>query len=988
MKSIAVLLRIITIVFIVYSGGISQTSFVVSHKTSGDTLLSIDNDGNLGIRVPEPEVPLHILMNSAGYWQHGIRIINPGLESGNQLMLTFGYQDAPNNAANVYFTYNGDASEQNRLTLGLHAVDDVLNILANGRVGIGTTNPSANLEMRGTDPDDGITFSIGNSDLSHQILMFPGRENDPNPFIRWKAGDPLRFSTDEGGWSEKMRIDAGGNVGIGTDSPSQLLEVAGTIRSTSGGFMFPDGSVQTTATVDGGSGNTLDEAYDQGGAGAGAVINADAGAVGISGSGGLWVNGYIEGYGNLGLSGGGTEGGQLSLFDGDGEGAWEMDNSGDTDVENLRFFRDKGFNDISNALVINNSGNVGIGTGRPSEKLSVTGTVQSMSGGFLFPDGSLQTTAATGSSGGNTLNQAYDEGGPGAGRTILADNGAVRIAGPDGLVVDTCLAIGTITPEYPLDIHPQNHIRGINIDHDYTGSVIAKSIYVDLDKTGTGSAQVYGGEFKITNDNGDRATSGVSASVDGTSTGSKIAIQGATHGNVAGSKYALYGYASGSDIKYGVYGTAIGSGINWAGYFASGNVYISNRLGIGTEDPQALIDVTGSAIFEGEYGSGTIPREGEGSRMMWYPAKAAFRAGLLTSGRSGAWDADSIGSYSTALGYNTRASGTLGCIAMGYGASALATTSTAIGFFTKADANYAMAFGNYTTASGQSSTAMGWSTVAEGGYSTAMGYGTRAEHSGSTAMGQETTAANSYAFAVGYRTTASGVSSIAMGRETAANGGYTTATGYNTTADAYCSTVIGRYNVGGGSTSSWITSEPVFEIGIGSSSSDRENALTVYKNGNLEVNGRVVTPVLEITGGSDLSEQFNVREAEEQIRSGLVVCINPDNPGELMMSTGAYDRKVAGIISGAGGIETGMLMGQNNSVADGQHPVALSGRVYCWVDASNGPIKPGDLLTTSEKPGHAMKVTDYSRAQGAILGKAMSPLKEGCGLVLVLVSLQ
>ena len=69
-------------------------------------------------------------------------------------------------------------------------------------------------------------------------------------------------------------------------------------------------------------------------------------------------------------------------------------------------------------------------------------------------------------------------------------------------------------------------------------------------------------------------------------------------------------------------------------------------------------------------------------------------------------------------------------------------------------------------------------------------------------------------------------------------------------------------------------------------------------------------------------------------------------------------------------------------------PLALSGRVYCRVDASIESIHPGDLLTSSDTPGHAMKVTDYVRAQGAIIGKAMTGLKQGRGLVLVLASLQ
>jgi hypothetical protein len=68
--------------------------------------------------------------------------------------------------------------------------------------------------------------------------------------------------------------------------------------------------------------------------------------------------------------------------------------------------------------------------------------------------------------------------------------------------------------------------------------------------------------------------------------------------------------------------------------------------------------------------------------------------------------------------------------------------------------------------------------------------------------------------------------------------------------------------------------------------------------------------------------------------------------------------------------------------------VALSGRVYCLVDADSGAIAPGDLITTSSTPGHGMKVSDHVRAQGAIIGKAMTPLESGRGLVLVLVSLQ
>ncbi len=153
---------------------------------------------------------------------------------------------------------------------------------------------------------------------------------------------------------------------------------------------------------------------------------------------------------------------------------------------------------------------------------------------------------------------------------------------------------------------------------------------------------------------------------------------------------------------------------------------------------------------------------------------------------------------------------------------------------------------------------------------------------------------------------------------------------------------------------------------------------------------RLITPILEITGGSDLSERFDVACLNDTPPSpGMVVCIDPANPGKLVQSTRAYDRTVAGIISGANGIRAGMVMGQEGSEADGSHPVALTGRVYVMADALDGAIEPGDLLTTSDVAGHAMKVSDHARAQGSIIGKAMTALAAGeRGMVLVLVSLQ
>jgi hypothetical protein len=166
---------------------------------------------------------------------------------------------------------------------------------------------------------------------------------------------------------------------------------------------------------------------------------------------------------------------------------------------------------------------------------------------------------------------------------------------------------------------------------------------------------------------------------------------------------------------------------------------------------------------------------------------------------------------------------------------------------------------------------------------------------------------------------------------------------------------------------------------------DANGIETIRLNGTT---GWTTTKILEITGGSDLSEQFDIGPQNGRPEPGMVVSIDRQNPGKLVLSSRPYERTVAGIVSGAGGVNTGMLMGHQGSQADGANPVALTGRVYCWADASNNPIEPGDLLTTSDTPGHAMKATDREKAYGTVIGKAMTSLDSGKGLVLVLVNLQ
>ena len=120
---------------------------------------------------------------------------------------------------------------------------------------------------------------------------------------------------------------------------------------------------------------------------------------------------------------------------------------------------------------------------------------------------------------------------------------------------------------------------------------------------------------------------------------------------------------------------------------------------------------------------------------------------------------------------------------------------------------------------------------------------------------------------------------------------------------------------------------------------------------------------------------------------GMLVSIDKEHIGKLTISATPYDKKVAGIISGANGIKPGVFMGQKETIANGEYPIALSGRLYVCANDEGGKIEPGDLLTSSLQKGYAMKASDNEKTQGTVIGKAMSGIDEN-GFVLVLVNLQ
>lgn len=412
-----------------------------------------------------------------------------------------------------------------------------------------------------------------------------------------------------------------------------------------------------------------------------------------------------------------------------------------------------------------------------------------------------------------------------------------------------------------------------------------------------------------------------------------------------------------------------------------------------------------------------IPSEGLNNGMLAFFSadRGAMRVGEISNSLN--WNLDSLGFNSFAYGKNSKASN-----------------------------QYSFAGGLSSKAEGSYSIALGFSCEASGNYSTSIGFDSEANATGAVAIGRDVIASGSYGTAFGHTTRANGYNSFAAGRVTYARSGYETAFGrYNTTSgtvynadgwneldqlfvvgngtslsnqkDAFViykdgqtfladRTIIIRPEVGSAGAPNHGVIDLFNEDGNRTIKIDAQTSNSAYSqiymydgvntasptiriNANWDDSGnsRIVTDELQIKGGSDLAENFNILETEKKVIPGHIVCIDTENIGGLKLSDSAYDKKVVGVVSGGNGIRTGFMMGQDGSIADGEYPVALTGRVYVYANHENGEIQAGDFLTTSSESGVAMKVDDIAAAQGSIIGKAMTTIDKN-GFVLVLVNLQ
>jgi hypothetical protein len=290
----------------------------------------------------------------------------------------------------------------------------------------------------------------------------------------------------------------------------------------------------------------------------------------------------------------------------------------------------------------------------------------------------------------------------------------------------------------------------------------------------------------------------------------------------------------------------------------NGHGYFSNRLGIGTTIPLARLHVADSTVIFSAPGDVTatpanLPVTGQGKRMLWYPDKAAFRAGYVNNDQ---WDKGNIGYYSFAAGFNTKASGNQST-ALGMNTTASASMSFAAGYNTVASNAYCVATGMQTVASGEGSTAFGIYSQSTSTASTAMGLNSLASGYYSTAGGFNSIASGVSSVAMGWRTIASGGSGIAMGQDAMAIGHISVSLGGRTMAKAFGAFACGLFNDSTDSPDIVIENpqDRIFQIGNGAGfNTFRSNAMTVLRNGNVGIGH--LTPIAPLSFASKTGEKI------------------------------------------------------------------------------------------------------------------------------------
>jgi hypothetical protein len=369
----------------------------------------------------------------------------------------------------------------------------------------------------------------------------------------------------------------------------------------------------------------------------------------------------------------------------------------------------------------------------------------------------------------------------------------------------------------------------LSLNHNFSGSENTALGQQALYNNTTGSGNIATGLNSLSNN-----ISGSSNSGYGNYAASEI---------TTGNNNAAFGNHALNTNKFGSYNTAVGdsadvlnnnltnataigakSTVNCNNCLVLGSVNGTNsatsnvNVGIGTTTPDALLHVQrGAVLFDSTIGG--TPVSGAGTRMMWIPAKAAFRAGKVLGSE---WDDSNIGLNSFASGQGNLADG---------------DNSTAIGIYTHATGLNSFASGDVSIATGANSTAMGFNTLASNTGSTAIGNSSTASGAASVALGNGLLASGGYSMALGYNNTSSADRSISIGSFNKSSGAFSFSSGYFTKSKSFSGFTTGTFNdsTNAANPNNFNTLNRIFEIGNGTADNARKNAMTVLQNGNVGI---------------------------------------------------------------------------------------------------------------------------------------------------------
>ncbi len=295
-----------------------------------------------------------------------------------------------------------------------------------------------------------------------------------------------------------------------------------------------------------------------------------------------------------------------------------------------------------------------------------------------------------------------------------------------------------------------------------------------------------------------------------------------------------------------------------------------NNVGIGTSTPTTGFHYLATAddgfVVSGTFNtSGAVYNYGDGTRMSFFPSKAAFRAGRVSGTE---WNDVNTGDYSAAFGRNNIAS---------------ATYSTAFGYNNEAQGVASLVGGTGNISIGLNSLVVGTNNNLSSGLdadNSIVGGQDNDAYSASCLIvgsGNDAYADNSIIFGESSKNDATGTGSLSGGNGTNARGNYSVAFGVGTTAGAYASMVLGRYNtIGSYSANSWNSSEPVIIIGNGTGQTSRNNAMIFTKDGNITIEGTVTESSPNPSKASNISN-FNDIFYLQGIYYNSKYGLNPDN---------------------------------------------------------------------------------------------------------------